>query len=111
MALRAACGEPGGLPVDSTTHFHSVASNATRAPIANPPNSAQLGVIPYHSAKLHPGPCSSVGVWPRVSVLFSHFCKHVRLSCVFLNKLTYLLTYTDARDHSTLCVVYDSRKM
>ena len=31
-------------------------SNATRAPIANPPNSAP---------KLHPGPCSSVGVWPR----------------------------------------------
>jgi len=24
-------------------------SNATRAPIANPPNSAQLGGIPYHS--------------------------------------------------------------
>jgi len=28
-----------------------------------------------------------------LSVLFSLFCKHVRLSCVFLNKLTYLLTY------------------
>ena len=27
-----------------------------------------------------------------LSVLFSLFCKHVRLSCVFLNKLTYLLT-------------------
>jgi len=26
-----------------------------------------------------------------LSVLFSLFCKHVRLSCVFLNKLTYLL--------------------
>jgi len=40
-------------------------SNATRAPIANPPNSAQLGGSLYHAAKLHPGPCSSVGVWPR----------------------------------------------
>ena len=40
-------------------------SNATRAPITNPPNSAQLGGIPYHSPKLHPGPCSSVGVRPR----------------------------------------------
>jgi len=40
-------------------------SNATRAPIANPPNSAQLGGSLYHAAKLHPGPRSSVGVWPR----------------------------------------------
>ena len=31
-------------------------SNATRAPIANPPNSAQLGGSLYHAAKLHPGP-------------------------------------------------------
>jgi len=34
-------------------------SNASRAPIANPPNSAQLGGIPYQSPKLHPGPCKS----------------------------------------------------
>jgi len=34
-------------------------SNATHAPIANPPNSAQLRGIPYHSPKLHLGPCSS----------------------------------------------------
>jgi len=40
-------------------------SNATRAPIANPPNSAQLGGSLYHAPKLHPGPCSSVGVRPR----------------------------------------------
>jgi len=40
-------------------------SNATRAPIANPPNIAQLGGSLYHAPKLHPGPCSSVGVWPR----------------------------------------------
>jgi len=39
-------------------------SNATRAPIANPPNSAQLGGIPYHFPKLHPGPCNSVGIRP-----------------------------------------------
>jgi len=36
-------------------------SNETRAPIANPPNSAQLEGTPYHSVKLHPDPCSSVG--------------------------------------------------
>ena len=40
-------------------------SNATRAPIANPPNSAQLGGSLYHAPKLHPGLCSSVGVGPR----------------------------------------------
>jgi len=34
-------------------------SNETRAPIANSPNSAQLRDTPYHSPKLHAGPCSS----------------------------------------------------
>jgi len=62
-------------------------SNATRAPIANPPSSAQLGGSLYHATKLHPDPCSSVGVWPRTD------------------------RHTDARDHKTFCVVYDSRKM
>jgi len=37
-------------------------SNATRALIENPPNSAQLGGIPYHFSKLHPGPYNSVGI-------------------------------------------------
>jgi len=32
-------------------------SNETRAPSANPHNSAQLDGTPYHSSKLHPGPC------------------------------------------------------
>jgi len=32
------------------------------APIANPPNNAQSGGNPYHSPKLHPGRCSSVGM-------------------------------------------------
>ena len=36
-------------------------SNATCALIANPPNSAQLGGIRYHSPKLHPGPCWTCG--------------------------------------------------
>jgi len=38
-------------------------SNETHAPIANLPNSAQLQGTPYHSPKLHPGPCSNVGMW------------------------------------------------
>jgi len=60
--MRSACGGPDGLPLGSATHFHS---NATRAPIANPPNSAQLVRIPYHSVKLHPGPCNSVSMRPQ----------------------------------------------
>jgi len=63
--MRAACGWPGGLPLASATHFQCCHSNTTRAPIANPPNSAQLGGIPYHSPKLYPGPCNSVGMRPR----------------------------------------------
>jgi len=31
-------------------------SNETRAPVANPPNGAQLEGTPYHSTNLHPGP-------------------------------------------------------
>jgi len=39
-------------------------SNETRAQIANPSNSAQLGPIghPLPFLKLYPGPCSSVGM-------------------------------------------------
>ena len=86
--MHAACGGPGGLPLDSATHFHSVA-------IATQPvhrlqirqNSAQLGGIPYHSPKLHPGPCNSAGMRPRTG------------------------RHTDARHHNTFRVVYDSREM
>jgi len=72
-------------------------SNATRAPIANPPNSAQLGDIPYHASKLHPvpGPCNSVGMRPRTDTQTDrHTHRH-----------------TDTRDHNTFLVVYDSREM
>ena len=50
------------LPIRAALCCHS---NETRAPIANSPNSAQLGGIPYHCPKLHPGPCSSVGMRQR----------------------------------------------
>jgi len=43
-------------------------SNAARAPIANPLNSAQLGGSLYHAPKLYPGPCSSVGVRPQTDI-------------------------------------------
>jgi len=70
-------------------------SNATRAPIANSPNSAQLGGIPYQSLKLHPGPCNSVGMRPRTD----------RQTDTETDR------HTDARDHNTFRVVYDSREM
>jgi len=38
-------------------------SNETRAPITNPTKSAQLEGTLYHFSKLHPGPCSIVGMW------------------------------------------------
>jgi len=66
-------------------------NNATGALIANPPNSAQPGGSLYDAPKLHPGPCSSVGVRPR--------------------RDTHTHRHTDARDYNTFCVVYDSRKM
>ena len=64
-------------------------SNATGAPIANPPNSAQLGGSLYHAAKLHPDPCSSVGVRPRTDthtqtqtrVTTIHFASATRAKC------------------------------
>jgi len=56
--------------------------NATRASIANPPNSAQLGGIRYHSPKLHPGPFNNVGMRPRTD------------------------RQTDARDHNTFRFVF-----
>jgi len=61
-------------------------------PIANPPNSAELGSIPYHFPKLHPGPCSSVGMRPRAAD------RHTD-------------THTGARDQYTFRVVYDLREI
>jgi len=66
-------------------------SNETRAPIANPLNSAQLEGTPYHFPNLHPGPCSSVGMRRGTE--------------------TQTDRHTDARDHYTCHVVYDSREM
>jgi len=95
--VRAACAGPGGLPLGSATQFHS---NATRALIANPPNSAQLGGISYHSAKLHPGPCNSVAGFlqmfgKQIPGVFQEYFTHFpgvlqrfsRALCVFFSQL------------------------
>ena len=62
-------------------------SNATRAPIANPPNSAQLG-----AASTTPP-------------------SYIRVRAVVWAYGRGQTRHTDARDHNTFCVVYDSRKM
>jgi len=66
------CCSPNAKPTTTTrhaastsTHWHCAFricchSNKTGAPIENLPNSAQLEGTPYHSPKLHVGPCSSV---------------------------------------------------
>ena len=54
-------------------------SNVTCAPIANPPNSAQLGGSLYHAPKLHPGPCSNVGVRPRTD---THTDRQTRVTTI-----------------------------
>ena len=66
-------------------------SNETRSAIANPPNSAQLEGIPYHSPRLHPGPGSSVGMRRGAD---RHADKH-----------------TDGRDQYTFRLGYSSRDM
>ena len=59
-----------------------------RPPVDGQSPASQLGGIPCHYSKLHPGPCSSVGMRLRAD------------------------RHTDApRDHNTFCVIYDSCKM
>jgi len=62
-------------------------SNETGAPTATLPNSAQLGGTAYHSPKLHPGLCSSVGMPSQTD------------------------RHTDACDQYTFRVIYDSCDM
>jgi len=66
---------------------------ATRAPIANPPNSAQLGGSLYTTPPSYIRVRAVVWAYGRGQT-DRHTCGH-----------------TDARDHNTFCVVYDSRKM
>jgi len=66
-------------------------SNETRAPVAHPPNSAQLGAPRTIPAKLHPCLCSTVGMRQGTD--------------------TQTYAHTDGHDHYTFCIVYDSRKM
>jgi len=71
----------------STFRVRSYVVRETRAPIANPPNNAQLEGTPYHSYSLRPGPCSSVGMRRGTD------------------------RHTDSRDHYTFRFGYASREM
>ena len=88
----------------------------TRAPIANPPNSAQLEGTPYHSPKLHPDPCCSVGMrrgtdrhtdrhtdgrdhYTSVVAIRSPFCRSSSAKCFlfghhFLSKIAIIRTFS-----------------
>ena len=73
-------------------------SNATGAPIANPPNSAQLGGRLYHAPKLHLGPCSSVGVRPQTNtqtrVTTIHFASSTtQAKCSYDIVVSHILKY------------------
>ena len=79
------CGMDASLQLGFTLCCHS---NATRAPIANPSNSAQLGGSLYHSPS------------------------YIRVrAVVWAYGRGQTDRHTDVRDHNTFCVVYDSRKM
>ena len=63
--------------------------------IGNPLNNAQLQGMPYHSLKLHPGVCSSVGKCgegqtdTQMAVANIHFASampHVKCNKLFLNE-------------------------
>ena len=84
-------------------------SNATRAPIVNLPNSAQLAGSLYHASKLHPGPCSSVGVRPRtdrhtdtqtrVTIHFASSTTHAK--CLNIHNTEYTIQYTHGMHKDT----------
>jgi len=66
-------------------------SNETCAAIANPPYSAQLGGTPCHSSQLHPGPCSSVGMWWGTVRHTMYILPRLRLSQNVINLVAWLL--------------------
>jgi len=92
----------------ASTHWHFAFglcchSNETRAPIANPPNSAQLGDTRYHSHKLNPGPCSSVGMPQGQTDRQTHTQTQTHTH-------THTHAHTDASNQYTFCVVYTHTK-
>jgi len=93
-------------------------SNETCAPIANPPKSAQRGeLLPF--PKLHPGPCSSVGMrrgqtqrqihrraWPiYISPRLRLKRNAISWTSEVLAVILKMQTYTESRIHNFLCLI------
>ena len=95
VRVRHACGGPGGLPLGSATHFHSVAI-ATHVAIATQPmHRLQIRPILYNYGASPTTPASYIRVRTIVWA-----CGRGQTD-----------RHTDARDHNTFLVVYDSREM
>ena len=88
MSYSSLCNlKPGTERVQALAFGLCCHSNETRAPILNPPNSAQLEGTPCHSPKLHLGEYSSVGMQQWTD------------------------RHTGGHDHYTFCLGYASCKM
>ena len=101
VTRRSPAGGARRLRPDGRSHYVVISrfalcchSNATRAPIANPPNNAQLGGSLYHAPS-----------YIRVRAVVWAYGRGQP------DRQTDTDRHTDARDHNTFCVVYDSRKM
>jgi len=91
FGMRAACGGPGGLPLGSAVHFHSVAI-ATQ-----PVHRLQIRPIVHNKGASPTSPPSYIRV------------RAIVWACG--RRQTDRHTHTDMRDHNTFRVVYDSREM
>jgi len=95
--VRAACGGPGGLPLGSATHFHSVA----------------IATQPVHQLQIRPI-VHNQGASPTTPPSYIHI-RAIVWACGRgqTHRQTHTQTHrhTDARDHNTFLVVYDSCEM
>ena len=73
--------------------------NETCAPIANPPNTAQLGGTTYHSPTLYPATCSIVGMRPGTDTQHTLRQTHKQTD-----------RHTDGRHHYTFCLAMPDAK-
>jgi len=88
--MRAACGVPGGLPLGSATHFHSVAIATQRV---------QIRPVVHNYGASPTTPPSYIRV------------RAIMWACGRRQTDTHAQIHADARDHNTFLVIYDSREM
>jgi len=90
--MRAACGGPGGLPLGSVTHFHSVA-------ITQPVHRLQIRPIVHNRGASPTTPPSYIRV------------RAIVWACGRGQIHRHADRHADARDHNIFLVVYDSREL